>query len=120
MLISKTTNKPLPEITDQTREFWEAAKQGKLLLQKCTECGATHFRPVPWCTECGCRDIPWTEARKTGTVYSYTPSRVIAMNLTGWEDEMPVLFCLIDLDDGARLYGQVTDCTEEELSLIHI
>ena len=37
MLISKTTNKPLPEITDQTRPFWQAAKAGKLVLQKMHE-----------------------------------------------------------------------------------
>jgi len=117
MLISKTTNKPLPEITDQTRPFWEAAKNRKLVLQKCTQCSSTHFHPLPWCTECGCHDIPWTEARKTGTVYTYTVSRVIAMNLAGWQDEMPILMCLIDLDDGARLYGQVTGCTPEEIKI---
>ena len=83
MLISKTTDKPLPEITDQTRPFWESAKAGKLVLQKCAECGATHFRPAPWCIECGCRDIPWTEAKTTGAVYTYTVSHVVAMNLAG-------------------------------------
>ena len=39
------------------------------------------------------------------------------MNLAGWQDEMPVLMCLIDLDDGARLYGQVTHCTAEDIEI---
>lgn len=30
---------------------------------------------------------------------------------------MPILMCLIDLDDGARLYGQVTDCTPQEIRI---
>ena len=117
MLISKTSNKPLPEINDLNRPFWTAAKNGNLVLQKCTQCGTTHFRPAPWCIECGSRDIPWTEAQTTGTVYTYTVSHVIAMNLAGWQDEMPVLMCLIDLDDGARLYGQVTHCTAEDIKI---
>ena len=35
----------------------------------------------------------------------------------GWEieEELPVLMCMIDLDDGARMYGQVTDCKPEDL-----
>ena len=117
MLSSKTTNKPLPEITDQTRPFWTAAKAGKLLLQKCARCGTCSFFPRPWCVECGCRDTPWTEAKPTGTVYSYTLSRAVAMNLAGWQGELPVLMCLIELDDGARLYGQVTDCAPEDVGI---
>jgi uncharacterized protein len=110
MLVSETTNKPLPEITDQTRPFWTAASEGRLLLQTCTRCGTAHFRPAPWCIQCGCRDIPWKVSKPTGTVYAVTLSRVVAMNLAGWQSELPVIMCLIDLDDGARLYGQVMDC----------
>lgn len=117
MLASKTTNKPLPEITDQTRPFWTAAKAGKLVVQKCARCGQCNFHPKPWCIECGCRDIPWTEVRPTGTVYAYTVSRAVAMNLAGWQGELPVLFCLVDLDDGARLYAQVTGCTPETIKI---
>ena len=29
----------------------------------------------------------------------------------------PFSWCLIDLDDGARLYGQVTDCTPEDIKI---
>jgi len=117
MLASKTTNKPLPELTDQTRPFWTAAKNGKLVVQKCARCGQCNFHPKPWCIECGSRDIPWTEVKPTGTVYAYTVSRAVAMNLAGWQGELPVLFCLVDLDDGARLYAQVTGCTPETIRI---
>jgi len=30
---------------------------------------------------------------------------------------MPILMCLIDLDDGARRYGQVIGCTPEEIKI---
>ncbi|KAB2912626.1 MAG: hypothetical protein F9K29_18400 [Hyphomicrobiaceae bacterium] len=117
MLTSKTTNKPLPEITDQTRPFWTAAKSRKLVLQRCARCDTFNFHPKPWCVECGCRDLAWTEAKPTGTVYSFTISRAVAMNLPGWQGELPVLMCLIDLDDGARLYGQVVHCMPEEIKI---
>jgi len=109
--------KPLPAITDLTRPFWTAAKQGRLMLQKCGQCGTFNFHPKPWCIECGSRELNWTEAKPTGTVYSYTISRSVAMNYPGWEKDLPVLLCLVDLDDGARMYAQVTDCAPEAMRI---
>lgn len=110
-----TLSKPLPEITDMTRPFWEGAKNGKLMLQKCARCNTYNFLPKPWCIECGCRELVWTEAKPFGTVYSYTISRTVAMNFPGWEDDLPLILCLVDLDDGARMYAHVTDCSPEEI-----
>lgn len=109
--------KPLPEITDQTRPFWTAANDGRLVLQRCTRCGTHNFHPKPWCIECGCRDIPWTPVSGLGTVYARTVSTTVAMNYPGWASELPVVMCLIDLDEGARLYAQVTDCDPAAVSI---
>ena len=114
---SATPPKPLPVITELTRPFWTAAKQGRLVLQKCQQCGVFNFHPKTWCIDCGSRDLQWTDAQPTGTVYSHTISRSVAMNYAGWQAELPLLMCLIDLDDGARLYAQVTHCTPEELHI---
>ena len=54
-----TPDKPLPAITDLTRPFWTAAKQGRLVLQKCQRCGVFNFHPKAWCIDCGCRDLVW-------------------------------------------------------------
>ena len=112
-----TANKPLPTITDLTRPFWTAAKEGRLVLQKCDHCGTFNFHPKAWCINCGSRALTWTEAQPTGTVYSFTISRSVAMNYQGWQADLPVLMCLIDLDDGARLYGQLTDCRPEDIRI---
>ena len=109
--------KPLPQITDQTRPFWSAAKQRKLVMQKCSRCGTLNFFPKPWCIECGSRDLAWTEAKPFGTVYTFTVSNTVSMNYPGWEGDLPVLMCLIDLDDGARMYGQVTGCKPEQMKI---
>jgi len=108
-----TQGKPLPEITDLTRPFWSAAREGKLVMQKCARCGTLNFFPKPWCIECGDRRLEWTEVRPSGTVYSYTTATTVMMNLPGWKDELPVILCLVDLDDGPRMYAQLTDCKPE-------
>ena len=110
-------SKPLPDITDLTRPFWTAAKNGKLVLQKCQRCATFNFHPKPWCIECGSRELTWTAARPSGTVYSHTVSYTVAMNSPAWAAEMPLILCLINLDDGARMYGQVTACRAEDIRI---
>lgn len=112
-----SVGKPLPAITDQTRPFWTAAKSGKLMLQKCSRCATFNFHPKPWCIECGSRDLVWTEAKPFGTVYSHTVSYTVAMNSPAWAADLPVVLCLIDLDDGARMYAQVTDCAPADIRI---
>lgn len=116
-MTEKTLHKPLPELTDLTRPFWTAAKEGRLEIQKCARCATFNFFPRPWCLECGSRDLHWTATKATGTVYSYTVSRSVAMNYPGWQQELPLILGLIDLDEGVRLYAQVTDCAPEDMQI---
>ena len=106
-------HKPLPEITDLTRPFWAAAKARRFVLQKCPKCATFNFYPKPWCVECGARGLEWVDARPAGTVYSVTVSRTIGMNYPGWSAELPIVMCMIDLDDGARMYGQLVGAKPE-------
>jgi len=108
-------SKPLPAITDLTRPFWTAAKQQRFVLQKCGHCGTFNFHPKPWCIECGSRDLSWADAKPHGTVYSYTVSYSVAMNYLGWQADLPIILGLIDTDDGARMYAQVTGCKPEDI-----
>jgi uncharacterized protein len=107
--------KPLPVITDLTRPFWDAARQGRLVMQKCAQCGTSNFHPKPWCIECGSRELVWTATQPLGSVYSYTVSRSVAMNSPVWAADLPVILCLVDVDDGARMYAQVTHCKPDEI-----
>lgn len=116
-MAQSTQGKPLPEITDQTRAFWSAAKQGKLVMQKCARCGTFNFFPKPWCIECGGRGLEWREVKPAGTVYSRTTVHAVMMNFPAWKDDLPMAMCIIDLDDGPRLYGQVIGCAPHEVRI---
>jgi len=107
----------MPAITDLTQPFWNAARDGKLVMQKCDNCGTVNFPAKPWCVSCGSRDLEWAEMKLTGTVYSFTISRSVAMNYPDWEAELPIVLCLVDVDDGARMYAQLTDCDPEKMEI---
>ena len=112
-----TLHKPLPELTELTRPFWTAAKEGRFVLQKCARCATFNFHPKPWCIECGSRELAWTDAQPRGTLYAYTVSRTVGMNYPGWKDELPVILAMVDLDDGPRMYAQLTDCPPADLRI---
>lgn len=109
--------KPLPEITDLTRPFWSGAAHGKLKMQKCTHCATLNFYPRPWCVECGSRALEWVDVKPTGKVYAFTTAELVMMNLPGWKTDLPVTLCLVDLDEGVRMYAQLTDCPPEKMKI---
>ncbi len=109
------SGKPQPDVTDLTRPFWAAAREGRLVMQRCLQCGTSTFHPKPWCIECGSRGLEWADTTAMGTVYSHTVSYSVAMNSPAWQHELPVILCLVDIDEGARMYAQVTHCTPQRI-----
>lgn len=116
-MIDVLRNRPIPEITDGTKEFWEAAKNEILVMQKCKKCGTINFPPKPWCIECGSRDIEFCEMKKQGTIYSFTVAHSVMMNYPSWQSSLPIIMCIVDIEDGARMYGRLTGC---ELDAVEI
>lgn len=107
--MTQVNDKPIPEVVELTRPFWEGGRNGKLMMQKCSACGTVNFLPKPWCVDCGSRKLSWVEVRPTGTIYSYTIAYTVMMNYPGWAEDLPVIEGIIDLDDGGRLYAQIVD-----------
>src|SRR3546814_13983000 len=48
----------------------------RLVIQKCTACGAHQFYPRPFCLACESDKVEWVEASGHGVVYSVTTVRV--------------------------------------------
>ena len=95
--------RPLPEPTPVTAPFWEACKAHLLLLQQCETCGHIQFYPRSLCTACMSDDLRWRPARGRGTVYSY--STVHRALLPGFEEDLPYVVAMIELEEGVRLDG---------------
>jgi uncharacterized OB-fold protein len=63
---------PVPLIDSETREFWEACKNHRLVVQQCTECGSYRFAPAPLCYACRSLKFRWIESDGVGEVYTWT------------------------------------------------
>ena len=94
-------DKPLPIIDPESRPYWDALKQHKLILKYCLDCGKHHFYPRALCPHCHSDALEWREARGAGTIYSFT----VAHRPAGpaFKGSTPYVVAVIDLDEGARM-----------------
>ena len=63
---------PVPHPTPVSAPYWEAAKRGELLFQRCSRCGTIPRRPVVVCGLCGTQDLGWHISSGRMTLYSWT------------------------------------------------
>ena len=61
----------MPEPRPYNAQFWEAAAEGRLLLQHCEDCGVTTYPPRSACPDCF-GELAWRESDGAGSLYSYT------------------------------------------------
>jgi uncharacterized protein len=105
-----TQDKPttLAPVTDPlTAPFWDAARRGRLVIQRCGTCGELRWPPLVGCPECHGRDTTWDEVHPAGTIWSFVVyHRAFAAEL---KDEIPYTVAMVHLDDGPYLVGRFED-----------
>jgi uncharacterized OB-fold protein len=100
-----------PAVTEETAPFWDAAGEGRLLIERCTACGAGSFPPRGMCPACRGREMSGVEVTGRGVVYSYT------VNYQRWMAglEVPYAVVLVEFPDhpGVRVPGRLRGCPPE-------
>jgi uncharacterized OB-fold protein len=109
-----TWEKPIPHYDAVTKPFWDATLEDKLLFQECPACGNRQFYPRATCTACGATP-EWREASGQGTVHTFTVIRQFGG--PGFKDELPYVVAMVDLDEGVRMMGNVTDVDPDTVSI---
>ncbi len=108
-------NKPLPELDDINRPFWEAAHQGRLCLQKCSDCDHVRYPVSHVCPNCLSYDSEWTEVSGKGEVYSYIVFH--QKYNAAFEGDLPYNVALIQLDEGPRMISNVTGVANDAVKV---
>ena len=107
-LTDEDLKKPLPIPTKWSQPFWDAAREHRLVLRKCSKCGYIDHPPYLYCTACHADEHEWIEASGKATLAAY------AINYFGvpfpfWAD-LPYVVALIDLEEGPRMISNVVEC----------
>lgn len=104
-----------PAITEETRAYWEAAQQGRLMVQRCDACHAESFPARSMCRVCRSRQTSSVEITSTGHVYSFT------INHQRWLPNMEVPFAIVLVEfaqhPGVRVAGRLRGCDVSAVSI---
>lgn len=103
--MSVTYAKPLPDITPLTAGFWEHARNGKLAVQVCKNCGDVHFPASPVCPACLSDDQEWRPVSGRGTLESWVEFH--RAYWPGFQGDLPYRVCLVRLDEGPLLLSNL-------------
>ena len=101
---------PVPKPTPETRPFWDAAQQRRLLIQACDDCGTRYFYPRPLCPACLSRNVRWLEARGRARLHTFVinhrPPR-------GFPVAAPFVIGIVELEEGPRMMSHIIGVTAD-------
>jgi uncharacterized protein len=104
-----------PAVTEETAPFWNAAREGRLVVERCAACGTHSFPPYGVCRTCRNREVSPAEIAGPGVVYSFT------VNHQRWLPDLAVPFTLVWVDfpdhDGVRVVGRLRGCDPDEVRI---
>ena len=105
----------LPQPDLETEPFWAAAKDGRLLIKRCSACGKPHFYPRPFCPFCWSDAVEWEEASGRATLYTWSVVR--RNDLPPFPERVPYVAAIVDLAEGPRMMTNVVDCEFDAITM---
>ena len=98
-----------------TQFFWDAAREHRLMIQRCDGCGHYVHWPGVMCPKCQSESLTPTEVSGKGVIYSYSVIEHVFHPI--FADRVPYNIALVELDEqaGLRLIANI-DCPNEELA----
>lgn len=104
-MTTDTYTKLVPEPTHESKTYWDGLNEGRLLLQKCGQCGKVRHYPRPMCDACHSFDVKWIEASGRGKIHSWTVT--YHPFHFAYKGELPYTLVTVDLEEGVRLQAQL-------------
>ena len=107
------TARPVPQPTELSEPYWEAARRGELLYVRCRSCSTLFFPPLEACISCQSQDLAWEPSAGRGTVYTYT----VLHGAPSAGFPVPSVLAIIDVDEGYPMMSSVVGCAPSEVRI---
>ena len=88
--------------------YWRETPYRYMLVGgKCSNCGKMYYPIKKVCRVCGSRDFEETKLSDKGKLVSFT---VIRSPPSGYEEYVPYVVGIVELEEGVRVISQIVDC----------
>lgn len=107
--------KPLPIPDEASQPFFAGAREQRLMIQRCSSCGAVMWPVKTRCVNCLAPEPVWVQASGRGTLYSFVLMHQILH--PGFAGEAPYNIAEVDLAEGLRILTNIVDCPNDQLRI---
>jgi uncharacterized OB-fold protein len=104
---------PVPVADQESAPFYEGAREGKLMLQRCASCGRKRLPGRERCVDCWSEDFEWSPASGRGTLYTF--GIMHQQYHPAFASVIPYNYAIVELEEGPRLVTNIVDCPNEDL-----
>ena len=104
---------PIPTADEASEPFFRGAKERKLMLLRCAQCGRHRLPGRERCADCWSTNAEWVQASGRGKLYTF--GIMHQQYYPAFADAIPYNFALVELEEGPRLVTSIVDCPNEEL-----
>ena len=105
---------PPPAVNPETKPFWDATAEGRLLLKRCLDCGSVIWYPRAICPQCASLRTEWFEAAGRGCIYSYTVNH---RGEGAYQGSPPFVLAYVELAEGPRVMTNIVGAQESDLDV---
>lgn len=106
----------LPDTEDpDSAPFWAAARERRLVVQRCDGCGKLRFPPHSFCNKCHHHGVTWVPVSGRGRIWSYVIAH--SPTLTAYEPFTPYPVVVVELEEDPtiRMVGNIL--TDEKAAI---
>jgi len=97
-----------PQPNLETKAFWDAAAEGKLMVGKCDACGALFYYPRAMCPVCFSDKTRLQQVSGNGTIYTYSVMR---------RAPIPYAIAYVTLAEGPTMMTNLVDCDLDRIRI---
>lgn len=106
-------SRPVPYPTTLTEPFWQACRDGRLIVQRCADCGRYVFTPQAFCRYCLGPRLGWVASAGIGVIVTYT---------VVWRPQTPAfvapyVVAVVRVDEGYELITNIVGSAAAEVSI---
>ena len=91
--------------------WWDAVDEGKMLIQRCKNCGTLRHPTRPMCGECQSTEWDYIESSMEGEVFSFVEMHY--PKFPGYP--YPLICAVISLKEGTRIVSNIVGCDPDDV-----
>lgn len=104
---------PIPVADEASEPFFAGAKERRLMLVRCTQCGRHRLPGRERCADCWSSESEWVQASGRGKLYSF--GIMHQQYHPAFAEVTPYNYAIVELEEGPRLVTNIVGCPNEEL-----